>query len=89
MEAAEEDRIEKLKGFFKAFTESQRVIMPIINQCLEGMDVAADTCDPKKVRLTLYRESCVIGRQGEERWMFSCRISAYRFSLLSFFEFPW
>lgn len=53
MEAAEEDRIEKLKGFFKAFTESQRVIMPIINQCLEGMDVAADTCDPKKDSLTL------------------------------------
>ena len=49
MEAAEEDRIEKLKAYLKAFTESQRVIMPIINRCLEGMDAAADTCDAKKV----------------------------------------
>lgn len=49
MQAAEEDRIEKLKGFFKAFTESQREIIPIINRCLEGMDAAADKCDPKKV----------------------------------------
>ena len=49
METAEEDRIERLKGFFKAFTQSQRVIIPIINRCLEGMDAAADTCDAKKV----------------------------------------
>lgn len=53
MEAAEEGRIERLKSFFKAFTESQRVIMPIINRCLEGMDAAAATCDPKKDSQTL------------------------------------
>ena len=53
MEAAEEGRIERLKSFFKAFTESQRVIMPIIDRCLEGMDAAADTCDPRKVCYTL------------------------------------
>ena len=52
MEAAEEGRIMRLKSFFKAFTESQRVIMPIINRCLEGMDAAAATCDPKKVCYT-------------------------------------
>ncbi|XP_065068453.1 cdc42-interacting protein 4 homolog [Rhopilema esculentum] len=53
MEAAEEDRIEKLKGYFKAFTEAHRVIIPIVHRCLEGMDAAADTCDAKKDSLSL------------------------------------
>ena len=49
MQNSEENRILKLQGYFKAFTESQRAIIPIIHRCLEGMDAAADTCDPKKV----------------------------------------
>ncbi len=51
MQAAEEARIAKLQGYFRSFTESQRVITPIINKCLEGMDLAADICDPKKVSI--------------------------------------
>ena len=51
MQAAEEARIAKLQGYFRSFTESQRVITPIINKCLEGMDLAADICDPKKVTI--------------------------------------
>ena len=54
MMAAEEDRIERLKGFFQKFTEAQRAIMPIIDRCLEGMDAAANTCDAKKVCITLF-----------------------------------
>eukprot|EP00112_Aurelia_sp_Birch-Aquarium-sp1_P011318 Seg238.9 transcript_id=Seg238.9/GoldUCD/mRNA.D3Y31 product="Formin-binding protein 1-like" protein_id=Seg238.9/GoldUCD/D3Y31 len=53
MQNAEENRVTKLRGYFKAFTESQRDIIPIIHRCLEGMDAAADTCDPKKDSLTL------------------------------------
>eukprot|EP00794_Sanderia_malayensis_P016039 gene16039-17661_t len=53
MQSAEENRIDKLQNFFRQFTESQRVIIPIINKCLEGMDTAADVCDPKKDSLTL------------------------------------
>ena len=49
MQTSEENRTDKLQGFFKAITEAQRAIMPIINRCLEGMDTAAGICDAKKV----------------------------------------
>lgn len=53
MQTSEENRTDKLQGFFKAITEAQRAIMPIINRCLEGMDTAAGICDAKKDSQTL------------------------------------
>ena len=51
----EENRLQKLAGYFKESAAIHKRVLPIISRCLEGMDNAGESIDPSKVRKHLHK----------------------------------